>query len=133
MVAQLFLQCVVRFELQSLIGRLVITAHTSPYLFFLLRNCTYSGHILENENFLANFTRILSSCVVYKFLGVRHLSRIPSDRLLFDETFAQPCIFAVVNCADVFYSSVLTRCRIFLQLRTALSEETADNNLCSLQ
>jgi len=31
-----------------------------------------------------------------------------SDRLLFDETFAQPCVFAVVNCADaarsVFHS-----------------------------
>jgi len=33
---------------------------------------------------------------------------------------AQPFIFAVVNCSDValsvFYSPVLTRCRIFLQL-----------------
>jgi len=52
-------------------------------------------------------------------LGVRHPSRIPSDRLFFDETFAQPCIFAVVNCAEValslFYSPVLTRFRIFLQ------------------
>ena len=47
----------------------------------------------------------------------------------------QPCVFAVVNCADValnaFYSPVLTRCRIFLQLWTALSQETADN-LCSV-
>jgi len=71
--------------------------------------------------------RILNSCVICKFqsfklstLGVRHPSRIPSDRLLFDETFAQPCIFAVVNYADaalsVFYSLVLTRCRIFLQV-----------------
>jgi len=38
---------------------------------------------------------------------------------------AQPYIFAVVNCSDeavgVFYSPVLTRCRIFLQLRIALS------------
>ena len=36
-----------------------------------------------------------------------------------DETLAQPCIFAVLNRADValsvFYSPVLTRCRIFLQ------------------
>jgi len=65
--------------------------------------------------------RTLNSCVISSFklstLGVRHPSCIPSDRLLFDETFAQPCIFAVVNCADaalsVFYSPVLTRCRIF--------------------
>jgi len=56
--------------------------------------------------------RILNYCAVYKFklstLGARHPRRIHSDRLLFDETFAQPCIFAVVNCADVsldvFYS-----------------------------
>jgi len=37
---------------------------------------------------------------------------------------APPYIFAVVNCADiglrVFYSRVLTHCRIFLQLCTAL-------------
>jgi len=53
-------------------------------------------------------------------LDVRHPSRIPSDRLLFDETFAQPYIFAVVNSPDVAlsvcYSLVLTRCRILLQL-----------------
>jgi len=58
-------------------------------------------------------------------LSVRHPSGIPSDRLLIDETFEQPCVFAVVNCADValsaFYSSVLTLCRIFSQLRIALS------------
>jgi len=30
-------------------------------------------------------------------MGVRHPNRIPSDRLLFDETFAQPNVFAVVN------------------------------------
>jgi len=36
--------------------------------------------------------------------GVRHSSRIPSDRFLYDETFAQPCIFAVVNCDDVALS-----------------------------
>jgi len=38
----------------------------------------------------------------------------------FDETFAQPCIFAVVNYADVAlsvsYSPILTHCQIFLQL-----------------
>jgi len=79
---------------------------------------------MKNESFLAYFMRILNSCVISSFelstLGVRHPRRIPSDQLLFDETFAQPCIFTVVNCTDtalsVFYSPVLTRCRIFLQL-----------------
>jgi len=73
--------------------------------------------------------RILNSCVFTSFklstMGVRHPCRIPSNQLLFDETFAQPCIFAVVICADaalsVFYSPVLTRCQIFLKLWTALS------------
>jgi len=39
----------------------------------------------------------------------------------------QPCVLATVNCADVALSvfySVLTRCRIFLQLWIALSQET---------
>jgi len=42
---------------------------------------------------------------------------------------AQPYIFAVVNCVDValsvFYSAVLTSCRIVLQLRTALTALSA--------
>jgi len=52
--------------------------------------------------------RIINPCVVYKFQTVNlrcppslPQCRIPFDRLLFDETFAQPCIFAIVNCADV--------------------------------
>jgi len=48
------------------------------------------------------------------------VSSILDAYLLIDGTFAQPCIFAVVNCADValsvFYSPILTRCRIFLQV-----------------
>jgi len=39
-------------------------------------------------------------------------------RLLFDGTFEQPNVFALVKCVDialmVFYSPVLTRCRIYL-------------------
>jgi len=50
--------------------------------------------------------RILISCVVYKFQTVNPVfppskSHIFSSRMLLDETFAQPCIFAVVNRADV--------------------------------
>jgi len=69
--------------------------------------------------------RILNSCVFYKFATVS--PRCPPSqphtffaRLLLDMTFAQPCIFAVVSCANValsaFYFPVLTRCQIFLQL-----------------
>jgi len=66
-------------------------------------------------------------------LGVSHPSCIRTDRLLYDETFVQLCILAVVNCADaavsVFYSPVSTRCRIFLQLWTAV----LGYRWCSLQ
>jgi len=53
------------------------------------------------------------------------MSSIPSQphisaRLLFDETFAQPDVFAVVNgpvvVLSVFYSTVLMRNLTFLQL-----------------
>jgi len=50
-------------------------------------------------------------------LGVRHPSRMPSLLYCY---IAQPDDFEIVNCADValsvFYSPVLTRCRIFFQL-----------------
>jgi len=69
--------------------------------------------------------RILNSSAFYKFQTVNPVCP-PSQpdtffaRLLLDELFVQPCIFAIVNCADValsvFYCPVLTRCRIFLQL-----------------
>jgi len=41
--------------------------------------------------------------------------------LLFDETFAQRDVFAVVNCPAVFYSTVLMHNLIFLQLLTVLT------------
>ena len=89
-------------------GGLIRTAHTCPYLSFPLSNCTYNNHKIKNEKFLAYFMRILNSCVVCKFqlstLAIRHRRRIPSDRLLFDETVVQFCIFAVVNCADAALS-----------------------------
>jgi len=61
------------------------------------------------------------SWVVYKLQtinpGCPPSLHFPFDQLVFDETFAQPCIFAVVNCADVepcvFYSPVFTRWQIF--------------------
>jgi len=57
------------------------------------------------------------------------MSAIPTayllTQLLFGKTFAQPVVFVVVKCTDVamsvFYFLVLTRCRIYLQLWTALS------------
>jgi len=48
-------------------------------------------------------------------LGVRHPRRIPSDRLLLDKTFAEPCIFAVVNQADVAQSVFFLFCFNALQ------------------
>ena len=51
-------------------GGLIIMAHASLHLFFLLSNFTYNSHIMKNENFLAYFTRILNSCLVYKFQTV---------------------------------------------------------------
>jgi len=55
--------------------------------------------------FLAYFVRILNSCVVYKFQTVNP-GCLPSQphafrSTAFDETFAQSCVFAVVNSADV--------------------------------
>jgi len=48
-----------------------------------------------------------------------------SARQVFNETSAQLDDFALMNCPvvalNVFYSTVLTRFRIFLQLWTALS------------
>jgi len=87
--------------------------HTSLYLFFLLSNCTYNSHIIKNETFLRTLCAfsILVRFTSFKLstLGVRHPTRIPSDRLLFDETFAQPCMFVVVNCADVALSAFYSR------------------------
>jgi len=50
--------------------------------------------------------RILTSCVVYKFQAVKpgcppSQPHTISARLLFEETFGQHCLFAVVNGADV--------------------------------
>jgi len=115
------------FRPSSLIGSSggqIITAHATPFLFCPSSSCTYNSHI-KKRNFssvLYAHSQFLCSLASLKLLtlGVRHPSRIHSDRLLFDETFAQPCIFAVVNCAgvalNVFYSPVLMRWRIFLQL-----------------
>jgi len=62
---------------------------------------------MKNEGFLAYFICAFSILVQFsKFETVNpgcppSQPRTFSARLLFDETFAQPYIFAVVNCADV--------------------------------
>jgi len=52
-------------------------------------------------------------------------ARTFSARMLFDETFARSDVFAVLNCPvvvlSVFYSIILRRSLIFLQLWTALT------------
>jgi len=68
-VAHLYLQYV-SFRASPSVGSsggLIIIAHTSPYLFFLLSNCTYNSHIIRHENFLAYFMCILNCCVIYNF------------------------------------------------------------------
>ena len=47
-------------------GRLIITAHTMPYLFCPPSSCIYNSHIINNGSFLAYFMLILNSCVVYQ-------------------------------------------------------------------
>ena len=68
---------------------------------------------------------ILNSCVVTKFQSVNagcspYQLHTFSAGLLFVETFAQPDVFALVKCPvaalDLFYSTVLMRSLIFLQL-----------------
>jgi len=68
--------------------------------------------------FLAYFMRILNTCVVQQVSNCQ--PRCPpsqphtfSARLLFDETFERPDVFAVLNCPvvvlSVFYSTVIMR------------------------
>ena len=45
-------------------GGLIISTHTTPYLFFPFSNFTFNSHKTRNENFLAYFVRILNFCVV---------------------------------------------------------------------
>jgi len=88
-------------------GGLILTAHTSPYLFFSLSNCKYNSHIIKYESFLVLHAHSQFLCSLQVSSCQPWVSANPaayflmSDRLLFDETFAQLCIFAVVNCADV--------------------------------
>ena len=70
------------------------------------RHCSY---IIINESFRAYFRRILNSCVVSKTFKLSSVNRgchpsqrhVFSARLLFDKIFAQPDVFADVNCSVV--------------------------------
>ena len=92
-------------------------AHASRICSFPIVNSTYNSHIIKTNIFLRTLCAfsILVQFTSFKLstLGVRHPRCIPSDCLLFDEKFAQPCKFAVVNCTDValsvFYSPVSTK------------------------
>jgi len=66
--------------------------------------------------------RILNSCIVEQVSNVNpgcpaSQPHTCSARLLFDETFVQPDVSALVSypilALSVFYSPVVTRCRIF--------------------
>ena len=104
------------FRVSSFIGSsggLIIMAHTSPYLFFLLSNCTYNSHILKNENFLAYFMRILNLCVVYEFQTVN-----PGCPLSQPHTFWSTAIRRDIRAALYFCSCGLcwrrTECVLLL-------------------
>jgi len=116
------------FRASSLIGSsgLIITAHTSGYLFcppVVVHSLYANSHIIKNENFLAYFMRILKSCVVQQVSNCHPwMSAIPAAYLLCSIAIRRDVradlSFAALNCADLasFYSHLLTRCRIFLQL-----------------
>ena len=100
----------VSFRASSLTGSssgLIPTAHTNPYLFFSLGNCTCNSHIIKYESFLAYFMRILNSCVVYKFQTVK-----PGCPPTQPHTF-----WCLIDCYSTRRSSSL----VFLQLHTALT------------
>jgi len=91
-------------------------AHTSPYLFCQPSSCTYTSHITKNDSFLLTLC-IFSILVKFiKFQTVSHgfppsQPHTFSAGLLFDKTFAQPDVAAVVNCPvvalSVFHSTVI--------------------------
>ena len=134
-VAHLCLQYVFFFRASSSIGSsggLIIMAHKSHDLLFLLSNCTYNSNIIKDEKFLAHCMRILKTVN----------PGCPSSQ---PHAFWSTAIWRDIRAAlwfcscelrwqalSVLYSFVLTHCRIFLQLWMALSWDTADN-LCSLQ
>jgi len=101
-----------------------------PVSVLSLSDRTYNSHIIKNESFLAYFMRILNSCVVQQVQTFNprcppSQSHTFSAQLLFNETFAQSDVFAIVNCPvvtlSVFYSTVLMRGRMFLRLWIVLT------------
>jgi len=101
-------------------GGLIITAHTSSYLFCSPSSSTYHSHIIKIQKFSCAF----SILVWFSKFQIVNPGCPPSQphafsaRLLLDETFAQPDVFAVVNCPvivlNVFYSAILMRSLMLL-------------------
>ena len=116
-------------------GGLIITAHTSPYLFYSVSSCTYDSYMIKNERFLAYFMRILNSYVVKRVSNCQPcvsatLAATFFARLLFNETpwclctcempcrsigcvlhscfNALPDIFAFMNCPVFALSAVFS-------------------------
>jgi len=85
-----------------------------PVLVLPPSSCIYNNHV--KKSFLEYFKHIFNSCVDYQVLNCKPGWRPPSqphtfsDRLLFDETFAQPDVFAVVNCSVAASGVVLLHC-----------------------
>ena len=74
--------------------RIVHNGSKKPYLFCPPGSCRYNSHMMKNERFLANFMRILNSCVI---------QQVPK---------CQP-----VNCPavalNVFYSTIMRSLMLF--------------------
>jgi len=126
--------------LNGISGGLIITAHTSPYLFFPLSNCTYNSHIIKTKIYLRTSCAFSIRVQFSKFQTVKPGCPPSQPHTFWSIAIRRDICAALYFCScelrwrstECVLLPVLTRCRIFLQSWTALSYETADN-LCSLQ
>ena len=105
-------------------GGFIITAHTSPCLFCGPTVVVHNSHLIKSESFLRALCAFSIPVWFSKFQTVNpggppSQPHTFSARLLFDETSAQPDVFAFMNCPvvalRVFYSTVSMRSLTFLQ------------------
>ena len=96
--------------------------------------CTFNSCVVQKVSNCQPWVSVIPPAYLHRSTAIRRdirhflICELPHrsvECVLLHSLNAQHYIFAVVNCSDaelsVFYSPVLTRCRIFLQLRTALS------------
>ena len=117
-VAHLCLRYVLRFELRHQLAvqedwssRL----HISPYLFFLLSNCTYNSHIIKKRKyFCATFAYKFSPTEIIKaFFGVTSKKFFMSFSANLGRHFLKPS-----NVGRHFYADLQGCCPDFQQIKT---------------